>query len=181
MPKKDSIGRRTFLGAGLATAGAVAIGCGRAGSGSPHRFFTAEEGATVDAICEALIPSDRDPGARAAGVVNYIDVQLTRHFKRYQRTYRDGLAAVDRASRAKFGRRFMEIQSEQQASVLAGVAEESKEFFELILAHVRQGFYGDPRHGGNRHMVSWKMVGLPFPQVRGRTHYDEGPRLAGGG
>ncbi len=181
MTKKHSIRRRTFLGAGLATAGAAAIGCGRTRSASPYRFFTAEEGATADAICEALIPSDRDPGARAAGVVNYIDIQLTRHFKRYQRIYRDGLAAVDRASRARFGKRFTEIQPEQQGAVLAGVATESKEFFELILAHARQGFYGDPRHGGNRHMASWKMLDLPYPQVRGRMHYDEGPRLVRAG
>ena len=59
----------------------------------------------------------------------------------------------------------------------AGDAEEnSKEFFDLILAHTRQGFYGDPRHGGNRDRVSWKMVGLPFPPVRGRMHYDEPPK-----
>ena len=36
-------------------------------------------------------------------------------------------------------------------------------FFDLLLTHTRQGFYGDPRHGGNRDLVSWKMVGLPFP------------------
>ena len=39
---------------------------------------------------------------------------------------------------------------------------------DLVLNHARQGFYGDPRHGGNRAMASWKMVGLPFPPVRGR-------------
>jgi gluconate 2-dehydrogenase gamma chain len=31
-----------------------------------------------------------------------------------------------------------------------------------------QGFYGDPRHGGNREGVSWKMLGLPYPPIRGR-------------
>jgi gluconate 2-dehydrogenase gamma chain len=43
----------------------------------------------------------------------------------------------------------------------------------LILAHTRQGFYGDPRHGGNRNRVSWKMIGVPFPPIRGREHYDQ--------
>jgi len=54
--------------------------------------------------------------------------------------------------------------------------ENSEAFFELVLAHTRQGFYGDPRHGGNCGMASWKMVGLAFPPVRGRMHYDDEPK-----
>jgi hypothetical protein len=26
-----------------------------------------------------------------------------------------------------------------------------------------QGFYGDPRHGGNLNRVGWKMIGFPGP------------------
>jgi gluconate 2-dehydrogenase gamma chain len=173
MRTKNSIRRRTFLSAGLAAAGAAAISCGRPGAGSRYRFFTTQEGVTVDAICEALIPSDRDPGARTACVVNYIDIQLTRHFKKYQRVYRQGIAAVEAASRTQFHKCFVALKPAEQTAVLAGIEEHSKDFFDLILAHARQGFYGDPRHGGNRHMVSWKMVGLPFPPVRGRMRYPE--------
>ena len=67
----------------------------------------------------------------------------------------------------------MELSADQQVAALGDAERNSKEFFELILAHCRQGFYGDPRHGGNRNMVSWKMLRLPFPQVRGRMHYDD--------
>lgn len=169
--------RRTILGAGLAAAAAgTALTLPRWRGNSPWRFFTEEEANTVDAICEQLIPGDRDPGAHEARVVNYIDIQLTRPLKRYQRIYREGVAAVDAASRAKFSERFVELSGGQQAEVLAGVERDSKTFFELILAHTRQGFYGDPRHGGNRGMVSWKMLGLPYPQVRGRMHYDDQPK-----
>ena len=38
----------------------------------------------------------------------------------------------------------------------------------LFMWITRQGFYGDPRHGGNRDAASWKMLALPFPPVRGR-------------
>jgi hypothetical protein len=31
-------------------------------------------------------------------------------------------------------------------------------------------FYGDPRHGGNKDRVSWKMLGVPDPPIRGRLH-----------
>ena len=170
--KKLMLRRRTFLGAGLSAAVAGAgVACGGARGG--WRFFTAAEAQTVEALCEQIIPADRDAGARQAGAVNYIDIQLTRHFRRYQKTYRQGLAAVDAASRAKFGKRFAELAAEQQTDALIEVEENSRAFFDLILTHTRQGFYGDPRHGGNRNMASWKMVGLPFPPVRGRQRYGE--------
>jgi gluconate 2-dehydrogenase gamma chain len=166
--------RRTFLGAGLSAAvTGSAVSCGSGKSASPWRFFTAEEGQTVDAICEQLIPADQDPGAKEARVVNYIDIQLTRHFKRYQKTYRQGIAAVDAVSRKKFGKRFVELPAGEQTEALVDIEESSAAFFDLILAHTRQGFYGDPRHGGNRNRVSWKMIGLPFPPVRGRERYDQ--------
>src|ERR1019366_4203526 len=135
--------RRQFLHASLS---AGFPGGDIAGGPSPWRFFTAEEGQTVDAICERIIPADRDPGAKEARVVNYIDLQLTRPFKRYRKVYRQGIAAVDAASRTKFGQRFVELPAGQQTKVLTDIEKSSSTFFELILAHTRQGFYGDPRH-----------------------------------
>ena len=48
----------------------------------------------------------------------------------------------------------------------------SEEFFALLVDHTMQSFYGDPRHGGNRDGASWKMLGTPYPPIRGRLHYD---------
>ncbi len=165
--------RRAFLSAGIpAVLAGAGIAC-RRGPRSSFRFFTDEEAATTAAICEQIIPADRDPGARDAGVVNYIDVQLARRFRRYRAVYRQGLAEADASGRAKFGKSFASLMGGEQAQILNEIEEKSKVFFDLILNHTRQGFYGDPRHGGNRSMASWKMVGLPFPPVRGRQHYDD--------
>jgi gluconate 2-dehydrogenase gamma chain len=56
---------------------------------------------------------------------------------------------------------------------LNSTEERSGPFFYLMLTHTRQGFYGDPRHGGNRDMASWKMLNLPTPPVRGRQRYGD--------
>jgi gluconate 2-dehydrogenase gamma chain len=34
-----------------------------------------------------------------------------------------------------------------------------------------QGFYGSPRHGGNRDYVSYKMMKLDYPHVIGQNRY----------
>src|ERR1035441_821941 len=102
------IERRKFLRAGLSAAVvASTVGCG-AYKGQ-WRFFTEAEAKLVDAICSQLIPADRDSGAREAGVVRYIDIQLTRAFKKHRARYRNGLAAVDAASRAKSGKPFVDL------------------------------------------------------------------------
>ena len=46
-----------------------------------------------------------------------------------------------------------------------------KSFFNLVIYHTMQGFYGAPRHGGNKNYMSYKMMGLDFPLVIGRNHY----------
>ncbi|MEO8592380.1 MAG: gluconate 2-dehydrogenase subunit 3 family protein [Candidatus Solibacter sp.] len=165
-----SLRRRTFLGVGLAAAGST-LSCAPVPSGGVWRFFTPIQARTVDAICAQIIPADQDPGAREAGAVHFIDLQLSKRFKRHRAAYLRGIAWVNNASSSRFGKPFAELAGEQQIEILNLTEEKEPAFFELVLAHTRQGFYGDPRHGGNRNRASWKMLGLPYPPVRGREHY----------
>ena len=161
--------RRTFFRAGLAAvATGIDTGCGKRGGGPSWRFFTPAEAATVDAISAQLIPADSDAGASEARVVNYIDTQLGKRFKKHRQTYRTGIAAIDHTSRSRFGKPFVQLSPDEAIAALQDAEKNQRAFFDVILAHTRQGFYGDPRHGGNYRMASWKMLRLPFPQVRGR-------------
>jgi len=157
--------RRTFLAGGLA---AITLACGRRKAW--WRFLTADEAHTLEAICTQIIPEDRDPGARRAGAVHFIDTQLTGFYRPLQETYRNGLAEIDRESVKFAGRPFAELPADRQFEFLKRI--ESNPFFDLLIDHTMQGFYGDPRHGGNFERVSWKMLGLAYPPVRGRLRYD---------
>jgi gluconate 2-dehydrogenase gamma chain len=182
MGTSRNLSRRKFMQiAAAAAAASGAISCG--GTRSPWRFLTVEEARTLAAICDQIIPPDQDPGAAWAGVVNYIDRQLTGYFKGLQKTYRQGIAGVDQSSLALGGKRFVDLPAERQIEVLAALEKgqapgqtwqrlSAKEFFALLVSHTMQGFYGDPRHGGNREGVSWKMLGLPYPPIRGPLRYD---------
>ena len=176
--------RRRFLGAagGAATLTAFAA-CTNAG-GRRGFFLTGAEWATAEALCECLIPADADPGAREAGAVEFIDRQLVGPYRRHQQAYRQGLVAVEGASRTLFNQGFVGLVPLRQTQLVASLERDDvpqgawlarspspRAFFELLLEHTLQGFYGDPRHGGNRDAASWKMVGLPYPPVRGRDPY----------
>lgn len=177
--KSGKLSRREFLEVAFAAAAASGIGvaCGR--NGTPWRFFTIDEAQTLAAISDQIIPPDQDPGASWAGVVNYIDRQLGGPFENLQNTYRIGLAAVNQSSRLACGKKFADLDTTQQIELLQRFEREqvpeavwhevsSSEFFSMVIDHAMQGYYGDPRHGGNRDAVSWKMLGLPYPPIRGR-------------
>jgi gluconate 2-dehydrogenase gamma chain len=169
--EKHPLRRRGFLRiAGTASACGALASCGR--GSSPWRFLTAAEGRTLEAICEQIIPSDQTPGAAWAGVVNFIDRQLMGPYRRQQSTYRSGLKAIDEVAINKFGKEFVALDSQMQTAVLRTLTGGEKRFFSTVIVHTMQGYYGDPRHGGNRDAVSWRMLGVPVIPIRGRNRYE---------
>jgi gluconate 2-dehydrogenase gamma chain len=160
--------RRRFLGAAAGAAAGTAAGCGS--SNTSWRSLTAGEAQTLEAICECLIPADRDPGAARAGVIHYIDRQLQRKFRPHLPAYRAGLREAARLC----GGNFAAAPPDRRLDVLRRMEQgpQTRAFFNLVVDHAMQGFYGNPRHGGNRDFVSWKMLGVSPAQVRGRNKYE---------
>jgi gluconate 2-dehydrogenase gamma chain len=182
MYRPRTLKRRKFLkvAAAAAASGSV-ISCSRAKG--PWRFFTDGEAKTVAAICDRIIPEDQDPGATRTGVVNYIDRQLMLYFKNFQDLYRNSISAIEKTAGKLHGKGFTSLTAAQQTELLV-LLENNKapddiwrnipqrEFFSLVVDHTMQGFYGNPRHGGNRDAASWKMLGVPEPPIRGRLQYE---------
>lgn len=158
--------RRRFLSSTSAVAAVAAAGCGPAGSS--WRFFTEHEGETLAALCEQIIPADQDPGARWAQTAHYIDRQMLLRFRELAPVYRAGLAALDQASQARHAKRFATLSPADQHALLIEFEKQQPAFFNLAVTHTMQGFYGNPRHGGNRDAASWQMLGIPEPPIRGR-------------
>ena len=161
----------------------------------PWLYFTGQEGAAVEALADRIIPPDQaTPGGKDAGCAVYLDRQLAGPYGRdeglYMRppfmkgtkqqgpqsqsvmakTYRDGLAALDRYSQSSYsGKRFAELADKEKDEVLSGLENEKvkldgvdgKGFFTQVITDVQAGFFADPIYGGNRDMVSWKMIGFP--------------------
>jgi gluconate 2-dehydrogenase gamma chain len=160
--------RRKFLQlAAAAAAPTVAVSCGA--PRSPYRNFSAEQARTLAKLCDAIVPADGDPGAVAAGVLTFLDRQLTGPYRRYRAAYRDGLAAIDRLAESRFSRPFAALDPVDGNRLLAALdSGPEASFFRLLVDHTMQSYHGDPRHGGNNEAVSWKMLGVPAVPIRGR-------------
>lgn len=153
---------------------------------TPWQFFTEDEAKCMIAICEQIIPADENgPGATQAGVVFYIDKQLDEVFTWEQQNYRDGLRALQHNAEELYGNRFELLDFETQNSFLKrmetnllpaepweGIPGQSA-FFRKMIQHSMQGFYGSPRHGGNRNYISYRMMKLDYPYIVGQNRYKE--------
>ena len=149
---------------------------------APYRFFTQEEADCLIAICECIIPADEMPGATDAGVIYYIDKQVSGFFSKHQGDYRFGLAALQSDCRSKYGKLFENMKMAEQVIFLELLERNDDSlnswneikpstFFSMVIDHTMQGFYGSPRHGGNKNYVSYKMLGLDYPLVIGQNRY----------
>ena len=165
--------RRQFVAAGALGSAAVAIGCSARSQGD-WEFFSEEQARTLTTICDQIIPADEFPSASQAGVLTFIDRQLRRHFRRYRNAYRDGLERADELSRRRFGHELAALAPSQQFEIVSAIEQQDRAFFELVRSHTLDGYYGPPRHGGNRDAVSWRMLGVAVPPLRGRAQYDLG-------
>ena len=79
---------------------------------------------------------------------------------------------TEAASRKRFGKWLSELGAAEQLAVVVDLEREHHSFFELVRNHTLEGYYGSPRHGGNRDETSWKMLGLGDPPLLGRAQYD---------
>jgi len=113
------------------------------------QFFTNDEYETISRLSELIIPTDATPGAREAGVSEFIDF-IVFSDPNLQYRFRYGVRWIDAHARYLFGRRFLEITPEQQTETLNHLAykdrhrageEDGRDFFRLIREYTVIGFY----------------------------------------
>jgi len=112
-------------------------------------FFTAEEYANIETLADLIIPNDGRPGAKEAGVSEFIDFMAASD-PAIQPRFRFGLAWLDAHAQYLTKKAFRELAPDQQTEILAHLAyknkhrsgeEEGREFFELMREYTVMGFY----------------------------------------
>jgi len=113
------------------------------------QFFSPEEYALVERLTELIIPSDETPGAREAGVAEFVDHMIA-HDRNQQYKYRTGLTWLNAHSERTLERPFLKLSQEQQISLLEPLSykakyrpgeEDGREFFRALREMTAMGFY----------------------------------------
>ena len=112
-------------------------------------FFSASEYTTVERLAEMIIPSDDTPGAKEAGVAEFIDFMVASD-PEVQYPFRMGLSWLNAHSERRAGKKFLELSAEQQHSLLEPLGfkqkartgdEDGRRFFRLVREYTITGFY----------------------------------------
>ena len=149
----SNVGRRDFVAlAAIATTPAQGA-----------EFFSASEAKWIKALMARIIPADDAPGANEANSIGYLEKQLKGALSRFAGAYRTGIASFEKAHPD-----FLSLDAEAQDRLL--VALERDPFFEMLIDHTMQAFYGSPEHGGNRDEASWKMMSIEKYMGGGHWH-----------
>lgn len=82
---------------------------------------------------------------------------------------RSGIRGVINWTQKNKGKTFDALSSAEQVELLKALEKgkvtleemDAKTFFSYFLGEVRNGFFADPSHGGNKGMVGWKLIGYP--------------------
>ena len=134
------------------------------------QFFTTPEYETVERLTELILPSDGAPGAREAGVSEFIDFMASSD-PGIQYRLRYGLTWLDTHADSIHGKPFRSLDASDQNELLQHLAykdryrageEEGREFFKLIREYTIMGFYTS-------------RVGLEQLDFPGLRFYSESP------
>jgi hypothetical protein len=160
-------------------------------------FFSPQHYRMVGHIAEMIIPEDDTPGAKQAGVAEFIDFMVANRVpvsasrdvrstqdaiemgNEAQNRFLAGLDWMNARSKSEFGREFMDCTPEQQNSLMEELAykakfkpttESGRAFFQLMRDYTVVGYYTTK--------IGLKSIGYPglrvvWPKMPGCTHPDD--------
>ena len=148
-----------------------------------YRILTEDEAACLIPLCEQIIPADEKyGGATDAGVINFIDRQLDLRLRKDIPLIRSGVECLQASCEDAYSKKFQELSSDEQIKVMNRMQKNNlpkeiwgetnqSDFFRTMIKYTMMGFYGPPRHGGNRNYMSYRMLKLDIPMVSGQNRY----------
>jgi len=124
--RREAILRVSALLGGVALVGGTALltGCRAEHADAP---FTADEIAFLDEVADTILPQTGTPGAKAAKTGAFMALIVTDSYsRRDQKTFREGMRNLDKASRKANGVSFVAATTQQRLSLLNVVDREQK-------------------------------------------------------
>jgi len=113
------------------------------------QFFSEREYAVLERLADLIIPGDETPGAREAGVAEFIDFMIASD-REQQYRFRTGVSWLNAHAERLLGKPFVELSEKEQVSILEPLAykakyregeEDGREFFRSMREITVTGFY----------------------------------------
>lgn len=132
-------------------------------------MFDATQYATLRAVIDCMIPADEAPGGLMAGVDRYLIHFLQHDGVGFVSQYQSAMTALQHEAELRHGSGFAQLTQAQATDLLHALERNETQavwltspsaFVALMAEHCAEGFYADPRQGGNVNGVSWVSIGF---------------------
>ena len=142
MKRREAIQLVTLTLGALLSESANTSALGQSVSHSAKIEVTPSLEALLAEVAEVIIPTTDTPGAKAAGVEQFI-VRVIRdcHKPEEQKSFYEGLAALDTHAAKRFGSPFVQLTADQKKDVLREFAQRNKPFFLKIKQLTVTGYF----------------------------------------
>lgn len=106
------------------------------------KALSAGQAQTLDVVAEIIIPATDTPGARAAGVPQFVDRAVATYYDPADgERLKAGLDRIDGDARAAHGAAFVSLTGAQQLALLTGYDTEGAAFFKALKELVTIGYF----------------------------------------
>jgi len=123
MDRREAIRKTSLALGGMISAPTLAVimkGC------SPSRsldwqptLFSPEQAMIIEDVCERIIPATETPGAKGAGVPQFIESMVKMVYEAASKDrFMEGIGSLDQESQDKFQKSFSKLSEEQQYELL---------------------------------------------------------------
>ncbi|WP_432714122.1 gluconate 2-dehydrogenase subunit 3 family protein [Pedobacter sp.] len=136
MDRRDAVKSVAFLLGGALSATTIGVfleGCGPSGNKDNADLFSADQKLLITEIADIIIPTTSTPGAKAAGVGEWIPMMVKDCYPEdAQKVFVKGLEDLEEKSKKEFGNSFLKISVKEREQLLGklrdeAVAEKKKE------------------------------------------------------
>lgn len=130
MNRREAIQRVAMLiGGSVIGANLFLEGCTRPASKDVAVLFEKDKMNFLGDLAEAILPKTSTPGAKEAGVGEFIPVMIRDCYDpQDQKAFLEGLDGVDDRAKKEFGKKFQELSKEEQLQYVNMLDKEAKEF-----------------------------------------------------
>ena len=135
LSRREAIQRLTLLMGGALSPELTSALQGQVSNTDGSISVTPEQEALLAGVADIIIPTTDTPGAKAAGVEQFIIRVMRDCFvKKQQTTFYAGLAKLDADSRASNGKGFLELDADAKHAAVKQCSINNKTFFNRFLA-----------------------------------------------
>ncbi len=130
MNRREALQRVAFImGGAVIGANLFLEGCSRSASKDVEALFTKESTDFLGDLAEAILPKTSTPGAKEAGVGDFIPVMIRDCYNEaHQKAFLEGINGVDDRAKKDFGKKFQELSKEDQTKFVNTLDKEAGEF-----------------------------------------------------